>query len=118
MLRRFNAGALTFTVTVDANDTNVLAARGNYEACDYLCFHTVEDAFTGTITLQGSIDGTNYATITEIGFGANGVIGDVAITAVDAVTVPYRGWTHMKLVSSGTEGDDATVNVIGLETYT
>lgn len=117
MIRRFNVGALTFTVTVDADDTNVLASRGLYEQCDYLAFYTSEDAFTGTITLEVSYDGTNYVTAQEIGFGANGVVGNVTLTALDVVTVPYRGWTHMKAASNGTEGDDATINVVGLEHY-
>lgn len=118
MRRFFPVGDLTFTVATDADDTNVLAAAGLYNHCDYLVFYTSEDAFTNAITLLVSWDGTNYVTLQLPTEAAGGVPGDFHITAVDAFIVPYGGWTHMRAHSSGAEADDATISVYGVEHYT
>jgi len=104
----YDVGDLLFDVSADDDLTNVLAADPHYQHCDFLIFLAEEDAFTGTITLLVSFDGTTYSTLQSGG-------SDVAITAVDAVVVEYMGWSHMALSSDGTEADDANVAVRGVE---
>ncbi len=118
MIRRLNAGTLTFDVSEDVNDTNVLLAEGNYKNCDVIVFSSPEDAFTGNISIAVSFDGTNYIAIEEITRGTAGIPGAPVPLALTSIAVQNMGWTHMKCQSDASEGDDADINVVGLEYYT
>lgn len=106
--------SMVFTVSADDNATNVLYAN-EYGAFDALMFSTLEDAFTGTITLNvlahPSLDAELDASYCPLHSPPGTPITIAAASAIVVTALPATG---IRFESSGSEADDATIYVTGL----
>lgn len=73
---------------------------------------TAEDAFTGTITVEFSLqNGTTF--VTAQGPDGAGGFANIALAAASSIVVTVRG-PVLRLNSSGTEADAVTIEVYGI----
>ena len=112
-MRYYGIGTLTFSAATSLdNSTTIDLWKGRTEPThvpEKLVLYTEEDAFTGTIAVQFSDDSTNWAAAYDSNRGAA-----IELAAVTVLTVePMQ--RYLRLDSDGTEGDDATILVFGLD---
>lgn len=69
----------------------------------------VTGAWTGTLTLQASIDATNYFTVSGVRAGAAGSASST--TANDTLAIPVAGYTRVRVLASALSAGTAVVTI-------